>query len=101
MRVGDLDQLTHGGWGCGHCALKETEEQESAGTRVPAIEAEGELVEVGLQVLRGDARLMGAGEPAFSRLATRWTPGSTSWAYRPERLMLNGLCPNVSAIAGG
>ena len=45
VRVGDLDQLLHRGrWGRDG-ALEESQEQQAAGTRVPAVEPEGELVD--------------------------------------------------------
>jgi len=46
----------------------------------------------------GDGRRRASSSPPARRhdltlAATRCTAGSTSWACKPERLMLNGLCP--------
>ena len=55
-RVLDLDGL-----------LEESVEEEAAVTRAAAVEAEGELVEVVVELLRADGALVGAEQPAFQK----------------------------------
>ena len=50
-----------------------------------AVEPEGELVEVVVEVLVADRVVQGAGEPALEQAATRCTPGMTTWAASPGR----------------
>ncbi len=63
--------------------LEQSVEQQPAASRGPAVEAEGVLVEVGLQVARADRALVGAEQQRLSSLATRWTAGTTTCAGLP------------------
>ena len=45
--------------------LQEAEEEQSAPAGVATIEAEGEFIEIGIQMLRGHRSLVGSEQPAF------------------------------------
>ena len=45
----------------------EPQKEQTAASGVAAIEAKGEFVEIGIQILRGDRPLMGAQQPAFEQ----------------------------------
>ena len=75
MRVGDFDQLRHGGGSGAHRFFEQSEEEQAAVPGVAAVDAEGELVEVGLQVFGGDAALVRVGEPALGRAGYSVHPG--------------------------
>ena len=45
----------------------EPQKEQTAASGVAAIEAEGEFVEIGIQILCGDRALMGAEQPAFEQ----------------------------------
>ena len=47
--------------------LEKPVEQQSATARAPSVEAEGELVEVGVEVLRADPALVGPEQPALEQ----------------------------------
>jgi hypothetical protein len=47
--------------------LEEPVEQQSAPARAPSVEAEGELVEVGVEVLGADLALVGTEQPALKQ----------------------------------
>ena len=72
--------------------LQEAEEEQSAPAGVATIEAEGEFIEIGTQMLRGDRSL---GVPSSQRLrreATLCTPGMETWAGSPLSEMLIAWC---------
>jgi hypothetical protein len=55
-----------------------------------AVEAEGELVEIGRQVLGLDRAVMGPEQPALGKLNTKWIGGRRSAASPQEVLRLIG-----------
>ena len=55
--------------------LQEAEEEQSAPTGVATIEAEGELIEIGIQMLRGHRSLVGSEQPAFEEGSHLVHPG--------------------------
>jgi hypothetical protein len=93
VRVQDLDQLAHRGRGRGRGTLEEPQEQQAACTRVPPVEPERELVAVGLQVLRGDAGLMGAGEPSLQQAGHSMDPEQHLVRAQAATFDLEGLVP--------
>lgn len=75
VRVRDLDQFPDRRRPRAHGALQEPKEQQPAGTSVTAVEPEGDLVQVGLQVPGGDPGLVGTGQPALEQARHPVYPG--------------------------
>lgn len=55
--------------------LKEAKEEQSAPAGVAAIEAEGEFIEIGVQMLRGHRSLVCSEQPAFEEGSHLVHPG--------------------------
>ncbi len=69
-------------------AFDEPVEEQSTVARAAAVEAEGELVEVVVEVLVADRALVGPSSQRLSRPATRWTSGIATWAGSSDSLRL-------------
>ena len=50
-----------------HCLLGEPVEEFASGSRLPSIEAKGELIEIGLKMCVGDRSLVSPQEPPFQQ----------------------------------
>jgi len=67
--------------------LEESVEEEAAVTRAAAVEAEGELVEVVVELLRADGALVGAEQPALEQrgdAVDAWHGDVAGVAGRPD-----------------
>jgi hypothetical protein len=63
----------------GHGLVQQPVEQQAPVVGGAAVEPEGELVEVVVEMLAADAMVQGSLDPACEQVeATRWTPGSSS-----------------------
>jgi len=60
--------------------LDQAVEEQTAAAGAAPVEAEGELVEVVIEVLGGDAALVRSEQPALQSEETRWTAGIVTWA---------------------
>ena len=67
-----------------HGLLEQAIEEQPAVAGAAAVEAGGELVEVVVELVVGDAALVVPSSQRLSRLATRWTSGIATWAGSPE-----------------
>jgi hypothetical protein len=56
--------------------LEQPVKEQATTPGAASVEAERELVEVGVEVLGSDGPAVGAKQQRLSRLATRWTPAS-------------------------
>ena len=76
----------------GDGAFEEAVEQQAAMARSAAVEAEGELVQVVVELVVGDRAWWVPSSQRLSRLATRWTSGTTTCAGSPEAEMFVTTC---------
>ena len=95
------DERAVGARGCLDGLLEQAVEEHAAGAGSPAVEAEGELVQVCLQVPGLDAALVGASSQRSTSDATRCTPGSSSWACDPDAATGSGWWVYSSPQADG
>lgn len=81
--VPSAHQLFERRWRSVHGLLQQSVEEEAPATRSAPVEAEGEFIEVVVQVPSSRSALMGSDDPALSSPATRRTLGMTTRAGSP------------------
>ena len=83
MRLFPSDQTAVWHWVNSHGLLEQTIEEFPSVARQSPIEAEGEFVQVIVEVCLGNPPLVDARNHRFSRAATRWTLGKRVEAVFP------------------
>ena len=69
----------------GHCLLRQAVEEHATAARPPAIEAEGELIQVVVEVLMADGSLVGSHQPSLGPPHRPCLAGSTARAAETIR----------------